>query len=104
MDFLRGWPVKEVETEKRRAAILRHLMNSTGNECGDAMLALACRVLGIVSTPQEIVAAIGWLESAGLVSSERFPNVVVAKITREGKAVARGHTAVAGVMTPTDFD
>lgn len=96
--------MKEIETEKRRAAILRHLMDSPDNEAGDGILAQGCRALGIVSTPHEVIAAIGWLEALGLVTSERHGQVVLAKITREGKAVARGHVSVAGVATPTEFD
>ncbi|MEM7507647.1 MAG: hypothetical protein AAF415_12970 [Pseudomonadota bacterium] len=98
------WPVERIENEKRRAAILRHLMNSTDNECGDQLLAHACRALGITSSPIQIRAAIAYLTEAGLVTRQDFDEIVVVKITKEGKAVARGHMSVPGIMTPTDFD
>jgi len=95
---MKGWPIMEVESEKRRFAILRHLMDTPGRELNDMILADGCRVQGIPTTGDQARTAMNWLAENDLVAVRSLGRFMVAKLTRAGSEVARGITDVPGIL------
>lgn len=88
----------EVESEKRRFAILRHLRDTPARELNAAILADGCRVQGIPTTGDQVLTAMKWLADNDLVTVRSLGSFTVAKLTRAGSEVARGITDVPGIL------
>lgn len=95
---MKGWPVKEVETEKRRFAILKHLRQTPGRELSEDLLMLGARAQGIPTTRSQIRTAMHWLAENGLVKLEQLGAMPVAELTEAGADVVAGQSVPPGIL------
>ncbi|MGR3501590.1 VpaChn25_0724 family phage protein [Pseudaestuariivita sp.] len=95
------WPVKQVETEKRRLEILRCLNAAPEYTLQAPILRQHCVAMGIPSTNDQVAAALEWLEEQELACTRRtMARVLVATLTARGAEVATGAATTAGVARP----
>lgn len=95
---MRGWPVQQVETEKRRATVLMYLHDTPGYELNEELLLLACRTKGIPTTVDHIRMALKWLADHHLITLRGEPGAQIARLTEGGSEVATGDRVVPGVL------
>lgn len=95
---MKGWPVAEVETEKRRFAMLKHLRDTPGRELSDEVLMMGARANGIPSTRDQVRTAMNWLAEQDLVKLNTIGSMVVAKLTEAGSDVVSGHSTPPGIL------
>ena len=88
----------EIETEKRRFAIIRHLHDTPGRELGHAVLKAGCRAQGIPTTDDQAKTAMNWLAENDLVTLASAGTIVMARLTSVGDDVVRGYSTVPGVL------
>lgn len=98
--YLEDWPVSEIEEEKRRGLILRHLDQMPQSEAGEIMLMQALRERGVPTVREQVAATLSWLNIRGLVKAELPGGVYVAKLTAQGRSVARDEFRYDGVAPP----
>jgi hypothetical protein len=94
------WPVAEIETEKRRWAILAHLAATPGYELSDELLTLGVRAQAVPATQDQLRAALRWLSDHELVRCREALGMVIATLTADGFEVAQGYRIVPGVLRP----
>ncbi|MGR3435257.1 MAG: VpaChn25_0724 family phage protein [Shimia sp.] len=95
-----GWPVKEVEQERRRLCVLQYLAASPQYRAQAPILKDQCNRLGIPTTADQMAACTAWLSEMELVELEAASDVEIARITRRGREVATGQVRLPGVMPP----
>jgi hypothetical protein len=96
---MRRLPVAQIETEKRRWAILRHLYALPTREVSHPMLRDACRALGLVTTDDDLTkTAMRWLAENGLVTLKEAGPMLVARLTAAGDDVLKGFAQVDGIL------
>jgi len=98
--MFKAWPVTEVETEFRRLKILQYLAHATGYEANASILRMHCSSIGVPSTIDQVVAAMGWLEEQKLTVSRTHKGEPISRLTPQGRDVAEGTSAYPGVMRP----
>lgn len=98
--MLKGWNVAQIETEKRRYAILAHLRATPGYELSDELLTMGARAQGIPTTADQTRAAITWLCEQGLATCREGMGMLIAALTPDGAEVADGHRMQPGVLRP----
>lgn len=100
--MLQEWAnaVVRIETEKRRLEILEYLLASPRYEAAATLLRLNCQRLGVPSTMDQIVAALGWLQEQEMVTVRTHADEIIARITLSGREVADGSRTAPGVMRP----
>lgn len=97
---MRKWPVAQVEKEKRRGAILKHLHETTGGQLTLEMLKMGCAAQGIPSNIDQVENAANWLEDQDLAKLDKLGALATVKITEDGKEVVEGLRTVKGVLDP----
>jgi len=81
--------LKQVETEKRRWAVLAHLDQSKPTrQLNSEILTMGCDACGLPTTEQQMADTLAWLEEGGYITTEHLGSMLVAKITRAGRDVA----------------
>lgn len=88
----------QVETEKRRYAILAHLYRTEGRELGHEMLREACDALGVLSQPDQVRAAMRWLEELELVTLGEVGAILTARLTPAGADLVRRRRPHDGIL------
>lgn len=97
---MRNWPVTQIETEKRRGAILNHLFKTTGGQLTLDMLKMGCAAQGIPSNIDQVRNAVHWLEENHLAKIDTIGSMMTAKITDAGREFAQGLRRVDGILNP----
>jgi len=98
--MMTGWPVVRIETEKRRLEVLKYLQGSPAYQASASMLYLHCSHIGVPSSEEQILHALGWLEEHELISVREASSEHVARLVPAGRDVAEGTRVVAGVLRP----
>lgn len=91
----------ETLRQHRRLSILRALAGAPEYTANDSMLTELVNSVGVTSTRDQVVTAIGWLAEQGLVTAEKLSSLTVAKVTTRGADVAAGRASVEGVKRPS---
>jgi hypothetical protein len=97
---MNSWPLSAVETEMRRLKVLQYLESVPSYEAAASVLGLHCRRIGVPTTSDQVVVCIAWLEDMELVAVRVYRDEPIARITKQGRDVATGNTAVPGVLRP----
>lgn len=102
IESMKGWPVARIETEKRRAAVLKHLDDTPGYKLNAELLTLGAEAQGIPTTSDQMLDALHWLADLEMVQVHEpaGTQLVIAELTRAGRDVARGKRVVRGVARP----
>lgn len=95
-----AWPVAEVETERRRLAVLQRLSATPGYEASALLLREYCRNVGVPTTTDQMTACIAWLAEQGLVTTRDIEGDPIPRITVQGRETAEGHRSQPGVWRP----
>lgn len=95
---IRDWDVAQIEREKRRFMILRHLYSSPGRELSEEILKMACRAVGVPTQDSEIEEAVSWLAERSLVMVQLAGPIRTARLSAHGADVVLGHEVVEGIM------
>tara|TARA_R110002094_G_scaffold160396_10_gene145813 strand:- start:2258 stop:2560 length:303 start_codon:yes stop_codon:yes gene_type:complete len=98
--MFKAWPMESVETEFRRLKILQYLATATGYEAAASILRMQCCRIGVPTTLDQVVAAMGWLAEQDLTTSRTYNNEPISRITAKGREVALGSSSYPGVMRP----
>ena len=72
----------------------------TVSEAGEIMLMQALRERGVPTVREQVAATLSWLNIRGLVKAELPGGVYVAKLTAQGRSVARDEFRYDGVAPP----
>lgn len=97
---LRGLPVAQIATEKRRYTILRRLQETPGYEVQRHILMLCLQEQGIPTTADQMDHALEWLCEAEFITLRDAGDARIARLTADGQEVALGHRVVKGVLRP----
>lgn len=94
-DFVR------LKTAHRASAILRTLDRSPGHKVNNSVLLDWLRSIALVSTRDELSAAINGLERLGLIKTETLEGLIVLELSERGQNVALGRETADGVLQPS---
>ncbi|GIT85422.1 hypothetical protein [Roseobacter sp. OBYS 0001] len=91
--------VAQVEIEKRRWAVLRHLEDSKPARSLNAdILLMGCRAAGLPTTEDQMKETWAWLEERRFVERTNLGPMEVVTITSAGREVIQGHKVVEGLI------
>ncbi|QBF31513.1 hypothetical protein [Thalassococcus sp. S3] len=97
---MKNWPVEQVEAEKRRGAILKHLKEAPGGQLSLEYLKIGCTAQGIPSNIDQVKNAVVWLQENDLARLETLGSMELAVLMPDGKEVVQGVRMVRGVLDP----
>jgi hypothetical protein len=97
---MKGWPVKQVEIEFRRGAVLLHLAKSQSSELSDEMLKVGANAYGYPTSSEEMADAIDYLERQRLVEQTDVGGLVIVRLTAKGRDLALGRDTMKSIMIP----
>lgn len=98
--MMKGWPVAQIETQKRRWAVLKHLHDTPGYELNRHILMLGAKAQGIPTTRDQMDHALDWLADNELITLQTLGDQRLARLTSDGQEVALGDRVMAGVLRP----
>ena len=101
---MRFGDIPQIEREKRRFVVLRHLADTPGYELNTELLSMGCQAQGVPTTEDQIRTAVSWLEEQDLVRTDTVGSVLLVTLTKAGREVADGRRIVPGVMRPGPID
>ncbi|WP_299370454.1 hypothetical protein [uncultured Tateyamaria sp.] len=90
----------EIEKEKRRGAILRHLAETTGDQLSLDMLKIGCGAMGIPSNIDQVENAVVWLSEQGLAEMNKLGHMKTARLLPDGREVVEGLRTIRGILDP----
>jgi len=90
----------ELQSEYRRAALLRFLAEDPDYSTDTGLLQAALKAVGHGAPLRRVNEDAAWLEERGLVACDDVDGLLVVKITRRGLDVVAGDEVVSGVKRP----
>lgn len=95
-----NWPIRTVETERRRLEVLRYLAATPGYQSATTILRDHLRSVGIPTTDAQMAECSQWLADLGFVRHQAAEMAEVVRITSAGRDIARGFTSHPSIAQP----